>query len=125
LRRKQIMQIDVQFRGIDVSPSLREHAERRARFALARIGARVGRVSISLADINGPKGGMDKSCTVQVSLQQPGTIVVEELGSDLYQVLDRGIARAGRTALRRLERQVSQRHTSRGGLKSVEAEVEH
>jgi len=117
------MHIDVQFRGMDVSPALREHAERRASFALARVAARIARVSISLADINGPKGGVDKACTVQVSLQQPGPVVVEELGPDLYQVLDRALARAGRTVIRRLERQVRQRYVPRAERLVAEAEL--
>lgn len=117
------MHIDVQFRGIDVSPALREHAERRARFTLARLGGRIARVSISLVDINGPKGGEDKACTVQISLQQPGSVVVEELGTDLYQVLDRALARAGRTVVRRLERQARQRYIPRGERMSAEAEL--
>lgn len=117
------MHIDVQFRGIDLSPSVREHAERRARFTLARLGGRIARVSISLVDINGPKGGEDKSCTVQVSLQQPGSVVVEELGADLYQVLDRALARAGRTVARRLERQARQRYTPRAELSAAGLEL--
>lgn len=115
------MHIDIQFRGIDVSQALREHAERRARFTLGRLGGRIARVSICLVDINGPKGGADKSCTVQVSLQQSGAVVVEELGADLYQVLDRSLARAGRTLVRRLERQARQRFVARGERVSAEA----
>lgn len=117
------MQIDLQFRGIDLSPAVREHAERRARFTLARLSSRIARVSISLVDINGPKGGEDKSCTVQISLLQSGVVVVEELGSDLYQVLDRALARAGRTLVRRMERQARQRYAPRA--ERMLAEVEH
>ena len=107
------MHIDVQFRGLDISPAVREHAERRASFTLARQRGRIARVNVCLVDINGPKGGADKACTVQVNLRQPGTVVVEELGVDLYQVLDRALARAGRTLVRRLERQTRQRFAPR------------
>ncbi|MDO6385743.1 MULTISPECIES: HPF/RaiA family ribosome-associated protein [unclassified Uliginosibacterium] len=117
------MHIDIQFRGIDVSQALREHAERRVRFTLGRLAGRIARVSISLVDINGPKGGDDKSCTVQISLQQPGSVVVEELGADLYQVLDRSLARAGRTVVRRLERQARQRYAARSERIPAEAEL--
>ena len=101
------MQIDIQFRGLDTSPAMREHAERRTQFTLGRHSARIARVSISLADINGPKGGADKSCTVQISLQQ---------------VIDRGLARAGRTMVRRMERQTRQRYAPRGEHQPAEAE---
>lgn len=116
------MQIDIQFRGIDASQTLKAHAERRAHFTLGRVGARITRVSISLADINGPKGGADKTCTVQIALQHPGTVVVEEQGADLYQVLDRGLARAGRTVVRRLERQARQRYSARSEYHSAAIE---
>lgn len=115
------MHIDIQFRGLDSSPALRDYAERRAQFALGRLSTRFTRVSISLADINGPKGGEDKSCTIQISLQQPGAVVVEEVGTDLHQVLDRALARAARTLVRRLERQARQRSSTRIGRLAEEA----
>lgn len=116
------MQIDIQFRGLDTSPAMREHAERRTQFTLGRHSARIARVSISLADINGPKGGADKSCTVQISLQQAEPVVVVEQGLDLQQVIDRGLARAGRTVVRRMERQTRQRYAPRGERQPAEAE---
>lgn len=110
------MHIDIQFRGIEATPAVREHAERRAQFALGRLAGRISRVSICLADINGPRGGEDKACTVHVSLQQSGAIVVDELGTDLLQVLDRSLARVGRTLARRLDRQARQRFLARTEL---------
>jgi len=107
------MHIDIQFRGIDVSQAVREHAERRARFTLGRHSGQIARVSISLADINGPKGGEDKSCTVQIRLQQSEPVVIVEQGLDLHQVIDRGLARAGRSVVRRVDRQARQRFSPR------------
>lgn len=116
------MHIDIQFRGIDVSPAVRDHAERRAHFTLGRHSARISRVSISLEDVNGPKGGADKSCRVQISLQQADPVVVVEQGLDLHQVIDRGLARAGRTVVRKVDRQTRQRYAPRGEHQSAEAE---
>ncbi len=115
------MQIDIQFRGIDISQAVRDYAARRAHFTLGRMGAQIRRVSICLVDINGPKGGTDKSCTIQLALQHSASVVVEALGSDLYEVLDRSLARAGRTLARRLQRQAHPRYTPRGERHLVEA----
>jgi len=117
------MHIDIQFRGIDGSSAVREHAERRARFALGRLAGRISRVNIALVDINGPRGGEDKACTVQISLQQSGSVLVEELGADLYQVLDRSLGRAARTLGRRMDRQSRQRFAARAGRVMAEAEM--
>ncbi len=51
--------------------ALRSVAERRLRFVLRRLAWRIPRVTLRLADTNGPRGGEDKE--VQVTLQLPGS----------------------------------------------------
>ena len=52
--------------------------------AVGRLGHLVSSVSVTLRDENGPKGGIDKVCKVQVVLAQKGRIVIEERGDDIY-----------------------------------------
>ncbi|GAA5165179.1 HPF/RaiA family ribosome-associated protein [Viridibacterium curvum] len=98
------MQIEIQSGNLEMSDAIREHASRRATFALSRLSSRIRRVTIHLSDENGPRGGVDKRCLVSVQLEGAPEAVVEDSGSDVYTLIDRALARAGRVASRRLER---------------------
>jgi len=98
------MQIDIRARGFELTNALRDHAERRLRFALSRAEASLGRVTLRLSDINGPRGGADKHCHLRVALKRLTAVVVEDTQIDLYVAIDRAADRAGRTVERRLAR---------------------
>ncbi|MEZ5318064.1 MAG: HPF/RaiA family ribosome-associated protein [Vicinamibacterales bacterium] len=88
------MTIRVRFTSLDHSDAVLEHVRRRATSAFGRLGARVGPLVVSLGDVNGPRGGRDKRCTVRVRLPGRGSIVVRETAHDLYAAVDRGLRRA-------------------------------
>lgn len=105
------MQIDVQALDFELTPALREHAERRLQFALGWAGSRLGRLVVRLSDLNGPRGGIDKRCQLHLKLAAAPPIVIEDTETDLYVAINRAADRAGRTVARRLER--SRNHRSR------------
>ncbi|MEZ5739541.1 MAG: ribosome-associated translation inhibitor RaiA [Burkholderiaceae bacterium] len=94
------MQIEIQARDFPLTAALRDHVEKRLRFALSRFSDRVQRVAVRLSDVNGPRGGQDKNCHLHVRLRGLPDIVVRNTESDLYVAVDRASGRAGR-ALRR------------------------
>lgn len=98
------MQIDIQARGFALTPGLRMHVEHRLRFALGRFQDRLMRVVVCLSDVNGPRGGVDKLCQVQLRLHGLPDIVVKDAEADLYVAVDRAAERAGRTLRRHLRR---------------------
>lgn len=106
------MQIVIQTRGFDLSAGLREHVERRVRFALDWANHHVRKVSVRLSDLNGPRGGEDKRCHIQVALAGAADVVIEDTEADLYVAIDRAADRAGRTLARQVERQREHRHDS-------------
>jgi ribosome-associated translation inhibitor RaiA len=99
------MQIDIQARQFSLTNALRNHAKRRLRFALACCDDRIKQVVMRLSDINGPRGGADKRCHLQVILTGLPDVVVEDTEADLYIAINRATDRAGRTVGRRLARQ--------------------
>ncbi len=99
------MQIDIQARNFSLTNALRSHTERRLRFALTCCEDHIQRVVIRLSDINGPRGGVDKHCHLQVVLAGLPDVVIEDTEADLYVAIDRATGRAGRTVGRRLARQ--------------------
>ena len=99
------MQIEIQARGFTLTQALRSHVERRLHFALSTRYVSISRVRVRLSDVNGPRGGNDKRCHVQVTLPGQAPVVIEDTESDLYVAIDRASDRAGRTLTRRLARQ--------------------
>ena len=114
------MQIVIQARGFDLSPGLREHVERRLRFALDWAHHHVRRVSVGLSDLNGPRGGEDKCCRVQVTMAGAADVVVQDIETDLYVAIDRAVDRAGRTLARRVARLRETRHVGPRDTRGVQ-----
>jgi ribosome-associated translation inhibitor RaiA len=103
------MEIGIRVHGFGLTAGLRERVLRRLRFAFAANGHRLRRVAVWLADANGPRGGEDKRCRIQVIVPGMRPVVVEDTEADLYVAIDRAVARAGRTVARRLGRQFDDR----------------
>lgn len=79
---------------------LREHVRRRLERGLGRIGGRIQRVVVRGEDVNGPRGGVDQLCRIEVALRGLAPIVVEKRAETLRQAFDRGV-NAVKRALRR------------------------
>ena len=98
------MQIDIQARNFPLTGALRNHVRHRLGFALSSSDEHILGVFVRLFDINGPRGGADKCCHIQVLLSQLPDVVIKDTEADLYAAIDRAADRAGRTTLRRLRR---------------------
>jgi putative sigma-54 modulation protein len=97
------MQIEIQARNFSMTHALRAHVERRLGFALSTCYRHVKRILVRLSDVNGPRGGNDKRCQLEVML--PGkAVVVQDTEADLYLAINRAASRAGRTVMRQLRR---------------------
>ena len=106
------MQIDIQAPGLSFTKTLCNHAERRLRFSLTCCDEHIQRVVMRLSDINGPRGGENKCCQLQVVLAGLPDVVVEEVQANLYVAISRAANRAGRTVGRRLKLQRDRVRTS-------------
>ena len=98
------MQIDIQSRDFSMTGALHEFAERRLRFSLTSSNSYIQRVKMRLSDINGPRGGADKRCHIQVVLSGLPDIVIEDIEADMYVAISRASDRAGRSVLRKVRR---------------------
>ena len=77
-----------------------EAIERRVRFVLRRLSALVPRVDVKLVDVNGPRGGIDKRCQIELRTDGAGPVVVSSVAKDWRTALDGALARAVRLVLR-------------------------
>ncbi|MBL8260650.1 MAG: HPF/RaiA family ribosome-associated protein [Candidatus Competibacteraceae bacterium] len=103
------MNISIQARGFLLTKALRDHAERRLRFALGWADDHLRGVSVRLSDDNGPRGGEDKRCCIRIGFAGAPSVVIEDIETDVYAAIDRAADRAGRSVARRLERQRARR----------------
>ena len=110
------MQIQVeppQAPDVDVA-SWRELAERRVRFAMRRLGNEVMLVQVRLADVNGPRGGVDQRCQLSLAIGAGGTVVVSATHGKAAGALNAALRRATTALLRQFQRhRRSARQTSR------------
>lgn len=98
------MRIEIHTGKFSLTHQLREHIERRILFALSWAHHNLDKVTLRIDDINGPKGGVDKSCRIQIPIAGGKPVVIEEVQSDLHIAIDRAIERAGRALSRQLAR---------------------
>lgn len=98
------MQILARSSGVELSSYLRHYLERRLGFALERFEPRILEVRVRLEDVNGPRGGPDKSCSIEVRFRPKGSLRVHHL--------DTGVREAVNGAAEKLQQQVT-RHLKR------------
>ena len=98
------MRVEIKTNGIELTNGLREHTERRLGFALDRAHHDISTITVRLSDINGPRGGADKRCQIQIPLPYHLGVVIEETDADLYVAIDRAASRAGNTLGRHLSK---------------------
>jgi ribosome-associated translation inhibitor RaiA len=103
--------------GFSVTPALAEHMRRRLGFVLTRHSDRVRRVAIRVGDENGPRGGVDKYCRIQVHLLDAPVAVIKDVGAELYTVIDRAADRVGRVVVKHLDRTHPTRNGARQGAR--------
>ncbi len=81
-----------------------ETAKRKVRFALSRFAPRVSSVELVINDENGPRGGVDKSCRLQVSLKWAQDVVITDRDDDLGRCIARAAERSARAVAKAIER---------------------
>jgi len=103
------MNVRVSAKGVEMDAALQELAERRVRFGLGRFAPRLDKVRVRLEDVNGPRGGVDICCQVDVRLTGGGRLLAEDLDEDVRCALDRAVDKASRAVARQLERERGER----------------
>lgn len=88
---------------------LRDAAVRRLRFVMRRLAWLVPRAKVMLSDVNGPRGGVDKRCQVELKTDGHGSVVITSIARDWRTAIDTALARAARTLVRLWRRRAAPR----------------
>ena len=98
------MRIAIHANGFDMTAALHQYTEQRVSTALGWARLHMRKLAVSLSDINGPRGGVDKRCKIQVQLDNGREVIIDECEADLYAAIDRAAERADRAVVRSVER---------------------
>ena len=98
--------MNIEFRSQDfkMSEALKRYAERRLGFALRKFSKDIGRVTVRLSDLNGPRGGSDKRCQITASVLPSQAVSLQAVDADPYAAIDRAATRLERALVRCLGR---------------------
>ena len=96
-------------RGLELGESQHEYIRRKLDRRLGRFAPVIDRVSVRVTDVNGPRGGVDKSCRVKVVLKQMETVVVERRHHDARAAFDLALDAVRRVVRARVRRNILER----------------
>ncbi|MBC7608877.1 MAG: HPF/RaiA family ribosome-associated protein [Polaromonas sp.] len=91
---------------------MRTLATRRVRQALKRLSWLAPRVRVHMSDVNGPRGGIDKRCQVELVSSMAGPVVITSMARDWRSALQSALGRAVRTLLHNWQRSRTKRRTA-------------
>ena len=97
------MHVDIRWKGLPKSESLADHVQNRLRFALRGFEEKVRTVTVRFEDTNGPRGGIDKRCSVELT-GSFGILVAEAHHASFYAAGDLALSRAARALTKSLKR---------------------
>lgn len=90
---------------------LSEAVVRRAQRLLGRITCRVAALTVSIIDLNGPKGGIDRQCRVEARLHDGDLLHVQARSAEVGKALDSALHKLARRIVRERQRSIdSRRH---------------
>ena len=98
------MQVQIESSRLGEQNGSRATLEQRVRHVFRRMHDKVQQVRVSLNDINGPRGGVDKQCRLTLKLEGQGTLVVAAQAHSSSLALDSALRRASQSLVRLWQR---------------------
>ena len=96
------MKVRLAARGVHLSEDLKQYVRRRLRFNLGRFAGKINSVSLRLADVNGPRGGVDKCCDLRIDAGLRRHVIVRERRETIHAAVAFAALRAERAVRRQL-----------------------
>jgi putative sigma-54 modulation protein len=94
----------IEFGGLAIAPALRTRIVQRVRRLLVGVQTSPVHVHVTFSDVNGPKGGLDVRCAIDVTIPQTPPLHVEEAAERDVTAFDRSAAMISRRIAEHLER---------------------
>ena len=99
------MDLTIRHDGFEMSEAIDLHVRDRLAAALDQHQNHVRSVAVTVQDENGPRGGVDKSCLLQVVLDHRAEpVIIKKLHEDIYLAITEAADAAKRTVGRLVNR---------------------
>ena len=98
------MKINIQSRGFKLSKASYGRVKSKLYRVLNRYDNRIRHAEITLSDVNGPKGGEDMKCLINIRVNKSKSIVVQETAVDIYDAINSCTQRVKRVVERHFVR---------------------
>lgn len=109
------MDIEVFERNVTLKGDQKLLITRRLEFALGRFETHLGSIRVTICDVNGPRGGCDLQCRLQVAMRAGREVLVNEVGESVEAAITSAADRAARTIARRLQKSRDRQGLSMSG----------
>lgn len=118
-RQHEPMPVSVRTGACLADAGLRETVVNCVYWTLRRYAKRICDVGVWLDDVNGPRGGIDRVCRIQVRLAGPGILTVESRAGTIHAAVGMAADRAKRAIVRKLKRRRMVTRFARGFRKDT------
>lgn len=102
--RSQKMLMQVHANGFELDSALRDAIREKVGASFDRFRWKVGRVQAYLADLNGPRNGIDKSMLLVVSLHREPKLCIQERGENWGVLLESVVDRATHNLTKKIKK---------------------
>lgn len=103
------MKVLIHSSNVPLSERARRFIQEKVSFRLKRFDNSVDKVDLYLKDVNGPKGGLDKECTLSIKPSDSKAIVVSSKANSIFLVVRQCAVKAKLALSKRLKMKKSQR----------------
>ncbi len=98
------MNISVRVHDVKWTAALQAKIERSISFGLDRFDGHAKSIDVYIADLNGPKGGVDKICQLTAVLRRSEPVVIVEKGDRIIPMVNRAVRRLAYRVGRKVQR---------------------
>lgn len=106
--------MDVLIEGRGVLPLQREHAGHRLLFATRRLLPHLSHAKVVWRDDNGPRGGVDKTCRIELQLRHGGIVLASGRAKGWTEAFAQALARVQRALGQHVQRSKPRRQAPTG-----------
>ena len=96
----------------DAVDQLRDYAVHRLSLSLRRFERRIRHITVRIADVNGPRRGVDSRCSMSVDLVDGGQIFVTAISAWPFAAVSQAASRLSKVLRRKGERGIAHRESS-------------
>lgn len=90
--------------GVELDAELRARLRQKLALKLRKFARSIDRVSVRMTDANGPRGGVDQVCRINVVLVRLPPVVVEERDASAEAAVEAAVTSAERAVRRSVQR---------------------